>query len=92
MASLESANTIRISTLPDGGIHFTDRFNDMQNTYLLNMYSDYQQMDRDIQWYFPDLQNIWRAEIQIYDSEKRRLLAPGQLLLSGKVIMLVALV
>jgi hypothetical protein len=52
----------------NGGVDFTDCFNNEQSTYLLNTASDYQQMDKDIECYFPDLSNIWGAEIQIYDS------------------------
>ncbi|KAB8069683.1 hypothetical protein BDV29DRAFT_198516 [Aspergillus leporis] len=63
----------------NGGIDFTDCFNDAQSTYLLNTGSDYQQMDRDIQCYFPDLQNTWGAEIQIYDSEKRATVGSGSI-------------
>ncbi|KAI4951401.1 hypothetical protein J4E91_004111 [Alternaria rosae] len=35
----------------NGGLGFAYCFNDSQNTYLLNTDSDYQQMDRDVQYY-----------------------------------------
>ncbi|RHZ65996.1 uncharacterized protein CDV56_109411 [Aspergillus thermomutatus] len=63
----------------NGGIDFTDCFNDAQSTYLLNTASDYQQMDRDIECYFPDLQNTWGAEIQIYDSNVRTTIGSGSI-------------
>ncbi|KAJ9486536.1 hypothetical protein VN97_g6811 [Penicillium thymicola] len=63
----------------DGGIDFTDCFNNQQSTYLLNTASDYQQMDRDIECYFPDLANTWGAEIQLYDSNIRGTIGSGSI-------------
>ncbi|KAF5857187.1 hypothetical protein ETB97_006179 [Aspergillus alliaceus] len=47
----------------NGGIDFTDCFTDTQSTYLLNTGSEHQQMDRDIQCYFLDLEILggWRS-------------------------------
>ncbi|KAF4772365.1 hypothetical protein N7455_007674 [Penicillium solitum] len=63
----------------DGGIDFTDCFNNQQSTYLLNTASDYQQMDRDIECYFPDLANTWGAEIQLYDSNIQGTIGSGSI-------------
>ncbi|KAF2123425.1 hypothetical protein P153DRAFT_361992 [Dothidotthia symphoricarpi CBS 119687] len=63
----------------NGGIDFTDCFNDSQNTYLLNTDADYQQMDRDVQCYYPDLANTWGAEIQIYDSNVEGTIGSGSI-------------
>ncbi|CAI7571365.1 unnamed protein product, partial [Penicillium viridicatum] len=62
-----------------GGIDFTDCFNNQQTTYLLNTASDYQQMDRDIECYFPDLANTWGAEIQLYDSNIQGTIGSGSI-------------
>ena len=67
-SSIGKRESYRDEYFTNGGIDFTDCFNNEASTYLLNTDSDYQQMDRDIQCYFPDLQNTWGAEIQIYDS------------------------
>lgn len=63
----------------NGGIDYTDCFNKGQNTYLLNTNSDYQQMDRDIECYYPDLSKTWGAEIQIYDSNIRGTIGSGSI-------------
>jgi hypothetical protein len=63
--------------LTNVGIDFTGCFNDSQDTHLLNTNQDYQQMDRDIQCYYPDLANTWGAEIQIYDQNARTTIGSG---------------
>ncbi|OAA72376.1 hypothetical protein ISF_01449 [Cordyceps fumosorosea ARSEF 2679] len=63
----------------NGGIDYTDCFNDQQDVDLLNKDGDYQQMDRDVQCYFPDLSNTWGAEIQIYDSKIRGTIGSGSI-------------
>ena len=63
----------------NGGIDFTDCFNNAQSTYLLNSKSDYQQMDADIQCYFPNLSTTWGAEIQIYDSNLMATVGSGSI-------------
>jgi hypothetical protein len=67
-STIGKRETYRDEYFTNGGIDFTDCFNAGQDTYLLNTNSDYQQMDRDLQCYFPDLSSTWGAEIQIYDS------------------------
>lgn len=52
----------------NGGIDFTHCYNYDENHYKLNEGSDYQQMDRDVECYTPDLSNAWGAQFQLYDS------------------------
>ncbi|OAA78635.1 hypothetical protein LEL_05458 [Akanthomyces lecanii RCEF 1005] len=63
----------------NGGIDYTDCFNDMQDVDLLNKGSDYQQMDRDVECYFPDLSNTYGVEIQIYDSKIKGTIGSGSI-------------
>lgn len=66
-SSISKCESYQDEYFTNSGINFMDCFNNKASTYMLNMDSGYQQMDRDIQCYFPDLQNTWGAEIQIYD-------------------------
>lgn len=63
----------------DGGIDFTSCFDNQDPHYTLNTGSDYSQMDRDIQCYFPDLSNAWGAEVQIFDASKRVTIGSGSI-------------
>lgn len=76
----------------NGGLGFADCFNDSQDTYLLNTDSDYQQMDSDVQYYYPDLEYTWGAEIQITIRMLGLRLGRGVMRLLGGVIMRVVLV
>ncbi|EOA86596.1 hypothetical protein ACJQWK_08391 [Exserohilum turcicum] len=78
-ATIGKRETYQDEYFTNGGVDFTDCFNDAQDTYLLNTDADYQQMDRDIQCYFPDLSNTWGAEIQIYDSNIRGTIGSGSI-------------
>ncbi|KAI9932476.1 hypothetical protein ASPWEDRAFT_166130 [Aspergillus wentii DTO 134E9] len=51
-----------------GGIDFTDCWNTDQNHEALNTGSDFDQVDKDVQCYFPDLSTTWGTQIQLYDT------------------------
>ncbi|KAE8420494.1 hypothetical protein BDV36DRAFT_293149 [Aspergillus pseudocaelatus] len=61
----------------NGGIDFTSCWENEVPHYTLSTGSDYQQMDRDIECYFPDLSNTWGADVQIYDSNKHITIGAG---------------
>jgi hypothetical protein len=78
-ATLGKRETYEDDYFTNGGLDFTDCFNDAQDTYLLNTDSDYQQIDRDLQCYYPDLENTWGAEVQIYDRNARTTIGSGSI-------------
>ncbi|KAI9376537.1 hypothetical protein BJX61DRAFT_551619 [Aspergillus egyptiacus] len=72
----EAYNDERFS---NGGLDFTSCWDDETSHYTLNTGPDYQQMDRDMQCYYPDLSTTWGAEVQIYDSSKRVTIGAGSI-------------
>ncbi|GAB1196917.1 hypothetical protein APSETT444_006197 [Aspergillus pseudonomiae] len=72
----EAYNDERFS---NGGLDFTSCWEDEASHYTLNTGSDYQQMDRDMQCYYPDLSSTWGAEVQIYDDSKHVTVGSGSI-------------
>ncbi|KAE8153288.1 hypothetical protein BDV25DRAFT_137043 [Aspergillus avenaceus] len=72
----EAYNDERFS---NGGIDFTSCWDSDFSHYTLNTGSDYQQMDRDMQCYYPDLASTWGAEVQIFDESKRVTIGSGSI-------------
>ncbi|KAL4809157.1 hypothetical protein BDV18DRAFT_158088 [Aspergillus unguis] len=77
--SLGKRETYQDEYFSNGGIDFTDCFNDAQDTYVLNTDSDYQQMDSDIQCYFPDLSTTYGAQIEIFDANVETTIGAGSI-------------
>ncbi|KAF2137423.1 uncharacterized protein K452DRAFT_291665 [Aplosporella prunicola CBS 121167] len=60
-----------------GGLDFTDCYNDGQQHYLLNKDADFQQMDKEVECYMPDLKNAWGMQFQVYDQNAKGTIASG---------------